>query len=343
MKRKIAVVIILIVIAVSGIATATFFFAPNNDGWKEWLIPGNTNSTEPKYNYLSGGTLIPGEYRDPVYNEITGDWRPKYQNMTSDDYRWIFGNLQEFPQDFYSIVQLVYDGRILDYSRVAEAYWQQPEFYVGWYGSINDSYLNNDPNMWTPEGYGMFPLIKEVKLKAGGNYEIDAYLRTGFGVEAYQGIVLHPHLPESAKAITGDLLFNQPEGADQYIHTKILNEDDQLYLGFKDKIAYTNVGEEDWFVILKPTYQLVVDKYGNETEEGFPADWAQMVKLEIEIDAECPLGTYVVAIDSGTPCFEINQEYYYSQEHEYYGSMYYPAGRFHKSNKPHFQVVIEVI
>jgi len=51
---------------------------------------------------------------------------------------------------------------------------------------------------------------------------------------------------------------------------------------------------------------------------------------------------YCVAINSTTPCFDINQEFYFSQEHEAYGALYYPAGRFHKSNKPHFQIVMEI-
>lgn len=341
MTKKVTVAIVLI-LAITGIATATVFFSSGGN-LDDLINPPNRTQGEPKYNYLGGGTLVPGEYREPVYNPITGDWRPQYEGLEDDKYDAFFGNLPAFPEDFYSIVELVYDAQILDYGRISDDYWKQPEFYVGWYGCINDSYIDNDPLMWTPEGYGIFPIIKEVHLDRGEAYQIDAYLRTGFGTESYQGIIFRPELPATAKTITGQDLFENPEDADKHIHPRITNPDNPIYEEFKDNIAYDNVGEEDWFVVLEPTYQLHKSKTGNDTyETGFPEDWVRMMHVEIEIDSDCPPGMYVVSVDSDTPCFDINQEFYYAQDHEYYGGLYYPAGRFHKSNKPHFQIIIEV-
>ena len=337
MKRKLAVAIVLVII-ITSIATATLLLT-NSDShsWIPAWTPG-----QPKYDYLSGVTLIPGEYREAEYNEITGDYRPKYEGMTAEQYHAFFGNLPKFPKDFFQITKLVYEGKVKDFGRISESYWKQPEFYASWFSIVNNTYIHNDPNMWTPEGYGMFPLIKEVTVKRGTTVLINAYLRTGFGVESYQGIILRPYLPKTAKSITGEDLFNNPENANQYIHATITNPDNPIYESFKDKIPYTNVGEDDWFVILKPTYLRQRLDNGTVAVTGFPSDWVRMVNLEITVDEDTPPGMYVVAIESYTPCFDINQEFYYSQDHEYYGALYYPAGRFHRTNIPHFQVIMEV-
>jgi len=337
MKKKLIAVVVLL-LCISSIATAGFFLyteEPNSD----YLID---NPGSPKYNYRQGATLVPGEYREPVYNEITDDYRPVYEGLPEEKYEIIFGELPEFPKDFFSITKLIYEGKIKDYGRIDEKYWKQPEFYSGWFNSINDTYIDNDPTMWMPEGYGIFPLIKEVTVDSGKTIRVDAYLRTGFGTEAYQGVIFRPLFPTHGKAITGDKLFEQPKNAQDYISCKIINPDNSIYNGFKDNILYSNVGEEDWFVVLKPTYQLIINKDGTTIEKGFQNDWVRLLQLEVDISKDTPEGTYCIAIQPYTPCFDINQEFYFSKEHEYYGALYYPGGGFLRTKTPHFQLILEV-
>jgi hypothetical protein len=218
----------------------------------------------------------------------------------------------------------------------------QPEFYSSWFDCVGYSYIRNDPKIWTPEGYGVFPMIKEVYANAGKTITVNAYLRTGYGVEAYQGLILKPYFPENAKSLSGEILFEQPENADKHLSTKIINPDNSIYESFKDDIYVDNVEEQDWFVVLNPTYSITRNDDGTFTESGFPDDWIRMIELEVTIPEDTPKGTYCIAIKSDVPCFYINQEFYLSEDHEYYGALYFPAGTIRKSNVPHFQLVLNV-
>jgi len=326
-KNKVAVVIL--VLLVSSVAIASLFFT-SSDGLKLTTV-GN-----PSYDYLKGATVIPYETRKVNYNEATGDYRPEYP-ISDEQYGLFFGNLPPFPQDFYDITTLVYDGRVTDYTRLSENYWKQPEFFSGWFSSFNSSYLNHDPAMWLPSGYSMFPLIKEVKAPSGETVTVSAFMRTGFGTESYQGIIFRPSLPHTAKALTGEVIFEQPPNADKYLKLSIITPNNPIFESFKNNIQTNNVQEEDWFVVLKPTLQKIDGKL-----IGFQNDWIRQFDVEIEISSNTPKGMYVIAIESHTPCFHINQEFYLSHEHEYYGKYYFPGGRIQKSETPHFQIILEV-
>lgn len=336
--RKKTIIVVATVIIISSVATATIFLSSGENS----LLPfRRTEPGTPSYDYLKGATIIPYQGGVTVYNEITGDYRPEYP-ITPEQYESYFGNLPPFPQDFFDIATLVYDGRVTDYTRLGEQYWKQPEFFTGWYASFESLYLGYDPAMWTPEGYGMFPLIKEVTIPAGSTATVSAFLRTGFGTNSYQGVIFRPSLPSTAKAITGHDIFEQPLNAKQYISTRIVTPNNPIFESFKDTLQTNNVQEEDWFVILRPTYQRIPTSDGTQ-EIGFYYDWIRQFDIEIEIAGNTPKGMYVVAVDPVTPCFHINQEFYLSATYEYYGKYYWPAGRMLRSNTPHFQVIFEVI
>lgn len=339
-KRKLIIAVAVIVIATF---TASAFFVINED---INLLPLN-NPSHPSYDYYQGATLDPGEYFDPIWNDITEDYRPKYDCFSDEQYEQYFGQLPPFPKDFFTISKLIYEGKIIDYERISNEYWLQPEFYPNWFIYLPDSrYCDYEKwnGTWTPEGYGCYPGIKEVSTTARGEkILITTYIRTGFGVGSYQGLVVRPYLPPSAVNIRGNIIFEQPDGADKYLKCKVLNPDDDLYLSFVDDLHYTNVEERDWMLLLKPTFLELIDKYGNKVgEQGFTDSWVQIIELEIDIAKDTPIGDYVVAIKFVTPSFEINQEYYYSTDHDYYGILYYPAGMYFKNKRPHFQVILRV-
>ncbi len=306
------------------------------------LLDNNDKVTS--YDYVSGATIVPGDYLEPTFNDITNDYRPMYEGLSEEQYGYFFSELPEFKEDFFTIAQLVYDGKITDYSRLSEDYWKQPEFYPGWFASMPEAYINNDPNRWTPEGYGCYPTIKEVEATVGSNIIVNTYFKSGYGTESYQGLVVKPIFPTVAKDLLGNTLFENPVDVTNYIDIRIENPDDIIYEGFKDRLVSNNVREEDWFVIFKPTYQLLRDKYGDIVgEKGFPDDWVRVVDLAVDISSSAPKGTYVIALDIEPPCFEINQEFYFSTDHEYYGASYHPSGYFHRTEIPHFQLVLKVV
>ena len=129
----------------------------------------------------------------------------------------------------------------------------------------------------------------------------------------------------------------------ELINVSIMNPDDDLYMSFKERLMYDNVGPEDCMMLLKPTFKIIRDKYGGYLcEKGFYSDWVRLLTLEICLADDIPSGDYVVGVEITTPCFEINQEYLYSKYHEYYGRSYQEAGNYNKIGT-FFQVVIHVI
>ncbi len=338
MKKLYLIILILTTISVTSVIGYTFIF---NDG-KLPLPPLNEPGTA-SYEYQQGVEVFPGIYLETSFNDYTQDFRPLYPNMTEEQYAYFFSELPEFPEDFFSISQLVFDGLLTDYSRISSEYWKQPEFYNGWFSSVNTSYINNDPRMETVEGYGCYPAIKEITVNKGKTVTVNCYLHAAYGVERYQGLIIHPYLPDSAISLRGTTLFEQQETVNSYLSVSITNPDNPIYESFKSTLPYNNVGEEDWFLIFKPTYQLLFDKYNEPiAESGFSLDWTRIVELEIDIDPSTPSGDYVIALEMLTPCFEINQEFYFSTSHDYYGTKYQPAGGYYKTSTPHFQCILHI-
>ena len=334
MKKKFIIAVVAIIIVASLVATATFMYT-NDGSFTLFHEPG-----EASYDYRQGANIIPGKYFDPVYNDVTGDFRPIYEEIEDIEYEWYFSELPEFPQDFFTKAKLVYDGKITDYSRLGEEYWKQPEFYPAWFNVFpNSSYVDYNPEQWTPEGYGCYPSIKEVSTKVKGrSINVDTYFRTGFATHAYQGIIVRPYIPEYAVSVIGNPLFENPEDASKYIKVRITNPDDELYEKFKDSISYSNVKDEDWMTILKPTHALLYNEYAEFVgEAGFPDDWVRRLNVEITLADNIPNGDYCIGVKVYMPCFEINQEYYF-----HYGAWYFPGGRYQITGRPHFQIIMHV-
>lgn len=332
--------IIAVVVLAICVATATFFLLSNDIK----LPPFNlTEPVAPKYDYTGGSTIYPGEYRESFYNEITDDYRPIY-DIEDIEYEWIFGELPKMPSDFFNIANLIYDGKITDYTRLSEAYWKQPEFYPAWFKVFQSTYPDNPLEYWAPEAFGCYPGMKQVTIDKGTTAIVDTYFRTGFGVESYQGIVVRAKLPDKAVNILGNEMFQQPAGAEDYINVRIINEDDTIFSGFKDTLRDNNVGEDDWFIVLNPTYTLLKDKTGVIVGyKGFSSDWVKVLQLEIIVSGNTPVGDYIVSVDADTPSFGINQEYYYSNTHPYYGNLYFPVATTLKQTTPMFQVILSVV
>ena len=336
LKHKKSIAAVITILAV--ITVAAFFLVQGKDIIDDLIHEPGT----PRYDYTGGIDMSQVEYMNTVYNDITHDYRPIYQNMSDEEYEWIFGELPEFKQDFFSIAKLVQEGKITDYGRVDECYWKQPEFYVGWFNSI-DIYLDNNPDSWITEGYGCYPSIKEGTAKKGSTINADTYFRTGFATESYQGLIIRPYFPDTALNLLGGTIFEQPDNVEKYLTISITNPDDSIYNSFKDNIPEDNVKPSDWMTILKPTYRTITNEQGNYVQyKGFSSDWVRLLKLSVDIASDTPVGDYVIAIEIIPPGFFINQEYYLSNEHEYYGGLYILGGNIYKTLVPHFQLILHI-
>lgn len=346
MNHKNKKFILIAVVSLIVILTATTFILTSSEG--SWLDDLNLEiPSNPTYDYRQGVTISPGKYFDPIFNDITSDYRPVYKDLPEHKYGWYFGELPPFPEDFFYIAQLIFDGRLTDYDRVPMDYFLQPEFYPGWFTSFpNSSYMKPEEwvGYWTPEGYGCYPTIKEVSTSARGEtIVITTFLKAGYDINSYQGLIVRPYLPDLAVGLLGGILFEQSDIQKNYISVNIKNPDNKLYLSFKDKISYDNVQESDWMVILEPTHLFITDKYGTIVgETGFNENWVKVVEIEITIAPDAPSGDYVVALEIIEPCHEINQEFYFAQDHDYYGTIYHPGGGVFRSKKPHFQCILQL-
>ena len=337
MKKKYVVVAIAGVIIAAGISIAAYT-TYNGGNLFTSIVSGG-----PRHDYTGGATINFHDIDGTSFNDVTGDYRPEYDNLTDVEYEWVFGNLPSFPSDFFDIVNLIYEGKYIKYEEISENYWKQPEFFVGWFNCYSRNYPNNDPDMWAVEGYSFFPLIKEISVGRGQTIESNCYFRSGYGVETYQGLVVKPYFPSSGKDMLGRDLFEQPDDVSNYISVSIINPDDKIYESFKNDITYDNVGDSDWFVVFKPTYTVVNDKYGEFIQYmGFYDDWVRLLTLQIDIDENTPSGEYVIGLEIEPPCFEINQEYYFSMDHEYFGMYYYPVSQLAKSNIPSYQLILVI-
>jgi len=342
MKKKVKVVISLVAIISVSVTAIALYTTNNSENKNPFSIFDLIHDVgNPKYNYTDDVQIQKSNYLPSIKNNITGDYRPKY-DIRDEEYEWIFGELPPFPSDFFQVLELVEDGKITDYARISPSYWKQPEFYVGWFSSL-DLYNDNNPNTWIHSGYGCYPLIKQVSANAGNDIVVNTYFKSSYAVEAYQGLIVSPYLPESALSMTGVSLYDNPEDVEKYISVEITNENNQLYESFKNDIEKTNVNSSDWFTVLEPTYNPHLNYKGEITSySGFPESWVRLLNLSVSISDDCPPGDYVVAIETLTPCFDINQEFYYSLEHEYYGKKYVPGGKIYKRTIPHFQLILEV-
>lgn len=283
----------------------------------------------------------------PVYNSLTDDYRPRWEGCTDEQYLQIFSELPSFPQDFYKKYQMFMLGSIVDYDRLTENYWKQPEFY-----DLDDdsfyNYMNRGFGMFTPGTISCKPSVRMVEMKKGSHVELSTFFHTTIrGSEAYLGAVFYAIYPEKALNSDGIEVFANPDNIKQYIHAKISGpENDPIFMtpDFQKHIEgfATNVDETRRMLLFAPTYS-VVDSNGQKKITGFTDSWCQKVTLDITIDSNCPAGNYVVAIDMENPSESIIQEYNWVISSAPYYGFFLQAIREWRPDCPFFQVIITVM
>ena len=284
---------------------------------------------------------------NPVWNDITQDYRPRWKGATDEEFAQIFSELPKMPMDFYRKYKMFMDGQITDYDRLGIEYWSQPEFFGL---DSNSFYTYNErwDNMWNIGQVSCKPSHRYVELKRGATVQLSTFVHTGvIGTEAYLGGVVKTDLPDACLTLSGQKVFDQPTNADKYISSKIISPgNDPIYESetFQNIIEghYDNVLPGRRLLLFPATYRKL-NENGEPVIYGFPSDWVKKVTLQIDIAEDCPPDNYIVSLDMENPSETIIQEYNWIISGSPYYSFFFPAIREWRPICPYFQVVITVV
>lgn len=135
--------------------------------------------------------------KEPVYNEITRDYRPEYK-FSYD----IFKNLPSFPKEFWIRKQL-FDSQQIQAERLTEEYFLQPEIIPGWDNWKDKIYGISEKNHTGVYGISIYPSKFDIfNAEIGDTFNISALLYTTFGVEIYQGAKIVTKYDETKLNVT---------------------------------------------------------------------------------------------------------------------------------------------
>ncbi len=307
-NKKIKLFLVAI-ITISLVAVSAYSFVHTEKEQNNNSEPPIEGNFVPPPEYTRNRNFSFPFYEEQKYNNITGDYRPKYAHLTYKQYFHIFGDLPKMPDNFFKFLKAYYTGKISDISRLNESYWKQPEFY-----GLDQKYIDRyyvpekrNPTMWTPRGFGVFPGIAFRQATAGSTITVNFFIHVEPGVETCQILKLIPILPDRAYNVVGEVMFNQPSNARQYFSLSIPTKD-RLY---ETKIASNlksieKIPQAHGLLLLPPTLY-----WKNGEEYGFPNSYLQKVDLQITINPDTPKGQYVIGLNITEPNPRIQEEYYW--------------------------------
>jgi len=346
-RKSSSIVIVALIIVVSTIGVGILIYK-NSEGSSDGILYSDDpyNSTVPYKLFEPSGLnrTVSQFISNPIYNTLTGDYRPRWTGCTDEEFMQIFGSLPKMPQDFYKKYSMFMNGELTDYDRLGPEYWQQPEFH-----SLDQTAFNNYLNrpgtgMWTPGTIGCKPSVRQIEMRKGASVSVSAFFHGNVeGSEAYLGTIFYVLFPDAAMNYDGVKIFNQPSDASKYIHASITGPDnDIVFTSFQKNITGLGIGANERLVLFSPTYHKN-DMMGKQMQLGFKPSWCYKVTLAISVDKDCPTGTYDIAIDMENPSAAINQEYIWVLSGYPYYAFYFPAPREWRPVCPFFQVIITVV
>jgi len=354
MKKKTIIIIgavAIISLAVSAVALSLNYKPEENKNSSDNPYSNDPyGSSKIPYNAFEPNSLdrtVNNYSVNPIWNDITKDYRPRWKGCSNEEYLNIFGNLPKMPQDFYRKYQMFMKGTLTDYDRLEPEYWKQPEFY-GLEQNFFDTYITRWKNQWNIGQISCKPSFRYAELKKGATVQLSTFFHTEIiGSEAYLGAIFYSHLPENAMKQDGTIIFKQPNNAGQYIKTKIVSpSNDEIFMkeSFQQNLKgkAVNINSDEKIVLFPATYKKI-DEQGTKKLQGFLEKWCHKVTAQIHIKENCPPGEYIVAIDYKNPCSAINEEYNWIISGYPYYSYYFPAVREHYPVAPYFQMIITVV
>lgn len=275
-------------------------------------IPG-----EEAFDY--GGTLIQGPLQfDPTYNGCTDDYRPDY-GADCEALRAVFGSLPKVPADMADVSNRVFRNAqgFVTLGRIPGAYWQNPEFYPGWSQThFDDVYRTDRSGIVTPIGFGAYPsLTQVVTAERAGTWTFTFFLKDGWGLTHWQGMVLDVEIPEVA--LRANLREPLTDGSGDAV-TQDVATARAMRPAFT--LGHHGVYErhaEDLLLPLAPGQRMVVLEPNYPT---FRPGWVQAITVEVDLSA-LPPGTWFFLVRAKNPTAEIGELYFYE-----YGNFFQPSG-----------------
>lgn len=220
----------------------------------------------------------------------------------------MFSLLPVFPQDFYSVRQLIRAGTIKDLGALGADYWMQPEFFPN-FEDIGLAVLQTPPeNRWGAYGYLAYPADTISSIRPGESLDIYFFVKSSYLVETYQGIMFEHSFPATASVLGGEL----PDGSSL------------VEQNASQAAKYLTVKIEPNPFVLEPNFPV------------FRPGGTVRVKATITAAPETPPGNYAVAFDTGKVPKE--QEDIWLKQY----LNLYVSGTMTKISKPYHQAFLVV-
>jgi hypothetical protein len=283
-------------------------------------VPQASQSSTPgqeQFDY--GETVIQGPLQyTPSYNACTEDYRPDY-GVDCETLRRVFGQLPKAPADMVDVSEKVFRNSqgFVTLSRIPGSYWQNPEFYPGWSEDhFEEVYLKDRGDIVTPIGFGAYPSITQVvTAERTGKWTFTFFLKDGWGITHWQGMVLEIEIPQVAlKANLRDQLLDesgqpvtQDVGTAAGMRPVFAFENDEVYESFAQDLLLP-IDESQRMVVLEPNYP------------SFRPGWVKLVTVDVDLGG-LPKGTWFFLVRAQVPTPEIGELYFYE-----YGQFYQPSG-----------------
>ena len=272
---------------------------------------------EEEFNY--GDTLIQGPLQySPTYNPCLEDYRPTY-GAGCVDQGSIFGALPLVPADMVDVSDRVFRNAqgFITMARITDSYWRNPEFYPGWsQDHFDDVYMTDRSGIVTPIGFGAYPSITQVVTRpTAETWTFTFFLKDGWGLTHWQGMVLDIYLPPTALRANFDepLLddagnpVTQDTGVAAGMNPRFAFANDPVYEAFESDLLFPLEADQR-MVVLEPNYP------------SFHPGWARAITVEVDLGA-LPQGTWFFLVQADVPTQEIGELYFYE-----YGNFYQPSG-----------------
>ncbi len=313
---------------------------------------------EPTLDLLGDVTIQGPLIYDPVWNECTQDWRPRYPRHSCDELNETFGLLPEVPRDLGDIAEMYFFNEINMYrlilehpDTVASQYWLQPEFYPGWSNKTLAIQRQPPKPTWTPFGWGFYNGIASLNISRDGPEAergyVDMYtlFYSGWGTDTWQGLHLYPNYPttlyrtdgQPAKDASGSIVVQNP--TEVPFSVSITNPSNELYM----RLITDGIARRD------PEGDVITIKLNDERRPGgqffllppshprLTPDWARLLRIRISFNDLRP-GVWFFSLEGANPSFEVNQEHSLI-----YGQFYVPSGSWLVTRAmPAFQGVLIV-
>lgn len=272
---------------------------------------------EEEYDY--GETLIQGPLQlTPTYNGCTDDYRPTY-GATCPTLQSVFGVLPKVPADMGDVSDRVFRNAqgFVTLGNIPEAYWKNPEFYPGWSEAhFDEVYTTDRGDIVTPIGFGAYPSLTQVATTPReGHWTFTFFLKDGWGLTHWQGMVLSLEIPEVAlKANLQEPLLDasgnpvtQDVTTAASMNPALTIPNDPVYEAASSELLVP-LGADQRLLILEPNYP------------SFETAWVHRVTVDVDL-SQLPQGTWFFLVRAGTPSAEIGELYFYE-----YGNFYQPSG-----------------